>query len=82
MARPARTFGEALAKAQVRSNPATEPKRPVRRSLGVGGSQNPKRPLRSALFPDGYSIFVNALILKLHTPAFPTKAVFFLDKGT
>ncbi|HXT10141.1 MAG TPA: hypothetical protein VN873_01155 [Candidatus Angelobacter sp.] len=41
--------------------PVTEPKRLVRRSLGEGGSQNPKRPLPSSHFPNGYSIFENAL---------------------
>ena len=50
MARPARTFGEALARAQVRSNPVTEPKR----------SQNPKRPLGITVFPRGYGTFDNA----------------------
>ena len=52
MARPARTFGEALAKEQVQENPVTEPKR----------SQNPKRPLCLSWLSNGYSIFENALI--------------------
>jgi hypothetical protein len=55
MARPARTFGEASAKEQVQKNPVTEPKR----------SQNPKRPLPPPPFPNGYSIFENALVLMI-----------------
>jgi hypothetical protein len=42
-------------------NPVTEPKRPVRRSLGEGGSQKPKRPLAQFPSPNGYSIFLTAL---------------------
>ena len=53
--------GEALAKEQVLKNPVTEPKRPVRRSLGGGGSQNPKRPLSLFVYPNGYNIFEDAL---------------------
>jgi hypothetical protein len=43
------------------NNPVTEPKRPVRRSLGEGGSQKPKRPLLQFPFPNGYNIFLTAL---------------------
>ena len=42
-------------------NPVTESKRPVRRSLGEGGSQSPKRPLPHKVLPNGYDIFENAL---------------------
>jgi hypothetical protein len=42
-------------------NPVTEPKRPVRRSLGEGGSQSSKSPLSLSIFPNGYNIFENAL---------------------
>ena len=59
----ARIFG-VLARLRRRSmfeNPVTEPKR----------RQNPKRPLRPARFPNGYSIFENALVPVAHasTPA-------------
>jgi Ca-activated chloride channel family protein len=40
----------------------TEPKRPVRRSLGEGGSQKTKRPLSQFFSPNGYGIFSTALI--------------------
>jgi len=45
-------LGEALAKAQVPTNPVTEPKR----------SPNPKRPLSHPSQPRGYSISENALV--------------------
>ncbi len=44
-------FGEDSAKEQVQEDPVTEPKR----------CQNPKRPLHPSRFPNGYSIFENAL---------------------
>src|SRR6266404_9477615 len=56
-------FGEALAK-ESRQVGMTEPKRLVRRSLGEGGSQNPKRPLSLSSRPNGYSIYENALELR------------------
>jgi hypothetical protein len=56
-------FGEASAKEQVQCNPVTEPKR----------SQNPKRPLPSARQPDGYSIYLNALLKP--SPELPHAAV-------
>ena len=59
--------GEALAKEQVSKNPVTEPKRLVRRSLGEGGSQDPKRPLSVLILSNGYSIFENALASKCTT---------------
>ncbi len=43
-------------------NSVTEPKRLVRRSLGGGGSQKPKRPLPQPHFPNGHSIFLTALV--------------------
>jgi hypothetical protein len=39
-----------------------EPKRPVRRSLGEGGSQKPKRPLFTEPTAHRYSFYGNALI--------------------
>jgi hypothetical protein len=55
-------FGEASATAQVLNNPATEPKRPVRRSLGEGGSQKQKRPLFIEPPAHRYSCSGNALV--------------------
>src|SRR5882724_4957784 len=42
-------------------NPVTEPKRPVRHSLGEGGSQKPKGPLSQFSSPNGCSIILTAL---------------------
>jgi LPS-assembly protein len=58
------SFGEALAKEQVGTNPVTEPKR----------SQNSKRPFSFPFFPNGHGIFEHAPMTRL--PIIAAVAVF------
>jgi hypothetical protein len=62
-------------------SPVTEPTRPVRRSLGEGGSQKPKRPLFSSSSPNGYSIFLIALVCVLSGFARAENVVLYLKSG-